>query len=193
MAGRALEGENTRKRLLDEGLSLFSARGHAGVSVRDLTGAAGANVAAIAYHFGNKDGLYKAIVDGVYAELAEALIVAPSASAEMMRAAWAFAVGHRTGVRLLLRHFLDNGRHDDEVFDKWSELLLNAAEARVSVLRPEWAPVRRRVFLVAAMHLVVRLACEDRAQLGRMIGRSDDTDDVVEQWLVGWVQRELGA
>jgi AcrR family transcriptional regulator len=192
MAGRQREGEATRRKLLDEALRMLAERGHAGVSVRDLTAAAGTNIAAIAYHFGNKDGLYRAVLDGVYAKLAEALTAAPGRPDELMRAAWAFAIQHRLGVRVLLRHFLDHGRHDGAAFDRWSEMLMGAADARVAAIRPDWAPIRRRIFLVAAMHLVVRLAAEDHGQLASMLGDPPDVDAAVEGWLVGWVQRELG-
>lgn len=192
MAGRQKEGEATRKKLLEHALRMLAERGHAGVSVRDLTAAAGTNIAAIAYHFESKEGLYRAVLDGVYAELAEALTAAPHTPDELMRASWAFAIRHRLGIRVLLRHFLDHGQHDAAMFDKWSNVLVHSADARVEALRPDWAPIRRRIFLVAAMHLVVRLAAEDRAQLARMLGDPVDVDAAVEGWLVGWVQRELG-
>lgn len=51
----------TRARLLEAGVRLFAENGFKGVSVRELCAAADANVAAIQYHFGGKDGLYHAI------------------------------------------------------------------------------------------------------------------------------------
>ncbi len=51
-------GEETRMRLLSSGGELFAARGFDGVSVREICSRAKANVAAVAYHFGNKEGLY---------------------------------------------------------------------------------------------------------------------------------------
>jgi len=48
----------TRDRLLDTGTRLFAERGFQQVTVRDICGAAGANVAAINYHFAGKEGLY---------------------------------------------------------------------------------------------------------------------------------------
>jgi TetR/AcrR family transcriptional regulator, regulator of cefoperazone and chloramphenicol sensitivity len=52
----------TRERLLDEAARLFAARGFARVTVRDICHAAGANVAAVNYHFHGKQGLYDAVV-----------------------------------------------------------------------------------------------------------------------------------
>jgi len=53
----------TRRRLLNAGLRLFAEHGFRGVSVRDLCAAAGANLAAVSYHFGSKEGLYQAIFE----------------------------------------------------------------------------------------------------------------------------------
>jgi AcrR family transcriptional regulator len=46
-------------RLLDAAERLFCERGFDGTSVRDLTKAAQCNVAAVNYHFGNKENLYE--------------------------------------------------------------------------------------------------------------------------------------
>ncbi len=46
-------------RLLDAAERLFCERGFDGTSVRDLTSAAQCNVAAVNYHFGNKENLYE--------------------------------------------------------------------------------------------------------------------------------------
>lgn len=54
------DGEDTRARLLQAALRLFSERGFAQTSVRAIAEAAGTNVAAIAYHFGDKARLYTA-------------------------------------------------------------------------------------------------------------------------------------
>ena len=50
--------ELTRDRLLDEAEELFAQRGYHAVSVREITKAAGSNLAAVNYHFGNKQNLY---------------------------------------------------------------------------------------------------------------------------------------
>ncbi|WP_119964290.1 TetR/AcrR family transcriptional regulator [Simplicispira lacusdiani] len=54
------DGADTRARLLLAALQLFSERGYAQTPVRAIAEAAGTNVAAIAYHFGDKAGLYTA-------------------------------------------------------------------------------------------------------------------------------------
>jgi len=50
-------GLRTRTRLLDAALDLLAKRGEDGISLRELTGAAEANVAAVSYHFGSLKSL----------------------------------------------------------------------------------------------------------------------------------------
>lgn len=51
--------EKTKDLILDEAKKLFCEKGYEGTSVRDICDAAGANVSAIKYHFGGKEGLYR--------------------------------------------------------------------------------------------------------------------------------------
>lgn len=55
----------TRQRLLDAAMRLFSERGFRQVTVRDICREARANLAAVNYYYGDKLGLYKEIVQGV--------------------------------------------------------------------------------------------------------------------------------
>jgi AcrR family transcriptional regulator len=57
----------TRERLLAVGLELFAEHGFHKVTVRDISRRAGANLAAVSYHFGDKLGLYSAIVEAAIA------------------------------------------------------------------------------------------------------------------------------
>ena len=52
----------TRARVLNAAARLFADRGFARVTVRDICRKARANVAAVNYHFGGKDGLYQAVM-----------------------------------------------------------------------------------------------------------------------------------
>ena len=52
----------TRSRLLEAGAKLFAARGFKDVTVREICHEARANVAAVNYHFGDKLGLYREIL-----------------------------------------------------------------------------------------------------------------------------------
>jgi AcrR family transcriptional regulator len=53
----------TRTRLIEEARRRFAAQGFRHVTVRDICHAAGANVAAVNYHFGDKRGLYLEVLE----------------------------------------------------------------------------------------------------------------------------------
>jgi AcrR family transcriptional regulator len=50
---RRAAGQRTQTRLVDAALDLLARRGEEGVTLREITEAAGANVAAVSYHFGS--------------------------------------------------------------------------------------------------------------------------------------------
>ncbi len=65
--------EATRAALVRAALDLFGAKGYEATSTREIAGAAEANVAAIAYHFGGKEGLRLACANFVVATISEVL------------------------------------------------------------------------------------------------------------------------
>lgn len=77
----------TKELILDAAEGLFADSGFQATSLRDITSAAGVNLAAVHYHFGSKDALLTALFERVFApvnkrriELLDAL-EAPSADA----------------------------------------------------------------------------------------------------------------
>ena len=64
------------------GLRLFAEHGFAKTSIRQIAQAAGANVAAISYYFGNKAGLYRAIFFGAPSSGTRGSAVPPADSAQ---------------------------------------------------------------------------------------------------------------
>ena len=57
------DGELSRTRLLEAALQLFAEKGYERTSTREIAEASGSNLAAISYYFGDKAGLYRAVVD----------------------------------------------------------------------------------------------------------------------------------
>jgi len=51
--------KDVRERLLDAADQLFAGNGYDGTSIRHITAKAGCNLAAVNYHFGGKNGLYR--------------------------------------------------------------------------------------------------------------------------------------
>jgi len=63
------DGNETCERLLAAAERLFAERGFEATSVRDITTEAGCNVAAVNYHFGGKENLYRESFRALLAEL----------------------------------------------------------------------------------------------------------------------------
>ena len=99
------DGVEARKRILLSALSLFAANGYAKTSTREIAQAAGANIAAISYYFGDKAGLYAATftepMGGSTSDLI-ALFDAPGLSLAQ-------------SLRFLLRGYLEPMKHGDIV------------------------------------------------------------------------------
>ena len=55
-------GSRTRTKILDAAEALFAVRGYYGVSIRDITQAAGVQLALANYHFGSKQALYGEVI-----------------------------------------------------------------------------------------------------------------------------------
>jgi len=68
-AAAPTKGEQAKHRLLLAALEKIGERGYEGASVREIAEAAGQNVAAIAYYFGNKESLYAEVIEGIIAYL----------------------------------------------------------------------------------------------------------------------------
>ncbi|MCC2979214.1 CerR family C-terminal domain-containing protein [Sphingomonas sp. IC4-52] len=61
----------TRQRLIDAALALFGSNGFEATSTRDIAARTGVALPAIAYHFGGKEGLYRACAEHVVEQYRE--------------------------------------------------------------------------------------------------------------------------
>jgi AcrR family transcriptional regulator len=87
-------GLRTRTRLMDAALDLLAERGEDGVSLRELTDAAEANVAAVSYHFGSLGSLCDAAIEYAlerYLDAQQEAVSALDAQASLEELAAAFA------------------------------------------------------------------------------------------------------
>ena len=67
MPGLSDKCDETHRRLLDAALLIFAERGFEAATTRQICERAKANAAAVNYHFGDKLGLYKAVLQNVVA------------------------------------------------------------------------------------------------------------------------------
>jgi AcrR family transcriptional regulator len=89
------DGVEARARLLNAALKLFAEKGFANTSTRELATAAGVNIAAISYYFGDKAGLYRA----AYTE--------PMGSCSAMAALDASSVSLEEALRMMLSQIIE--------------------------------------------------------------------------------------
>ncbi|MEM8659827.1 MAG: CerR family C-terminal domain-containing protein [Pseudomonadota bacterium] len=70
----ASRGDHTRDAIIRAATEIFGRVGYDAASTRAISQAAGTNQALISYHFGGKEGLYQAVIDGIAAEMEESLV-----------------------------------------------------------------------------------------------------------------------
>jgi AcrR family transcriptional regulator len=102
-------GLRTRARLLDAALDLLAERGEDGVTLREVTEAAGANIAAVSYHFGSLQALRDAAIEhalGRYLEAQESAVSALALGSTLEEVAAAFS-------RPMIKALADGGRDLD--------------------------------------------------------------------------------
>jgi len=97
---------DTKQRLLDAAEALFACHGCHATSVRAITREAGANLAAVGYHFGSKEALIQAVIDRRLAPLNQERLARLEAELEA-----AAAAGRRPEVVALLRAFVEPTIH----------------------------------------------------------------------------------
>lgn len=196
-------GERARTRLLSEASRIFSEKGYAKASTREICEAAGLNPAAIHYHFGDKDGLYRAVlsapIEGMAAQLAGFDDPALTLAESLHRLLRGFVgedgtsfPGADDGVRLFLREMIEPtpvfavaaAQHIRPVHEAIARVL-----ARHIGLHPASEPdedVHRLVFALIAM---AHDYCMSRQFMSAMAPRLLDGPDALlraRERLVDW-------
>lgn len=82
---RARQAEVTQAKLRRRARRLFATKGYAGASTEDLVRTTGLTKGALYHHFGDKEGLFRAVVEDLEGEVANAVAAATSAEADPWR------------------------------------------------------------------------------------------------------------
>src|SRR4051812_40900912 len=158
---RRVAGERTRTRLMEAALDLIAERGEEGVTLRELTDAADANVAAVSYHFGALKSLCDAAIDQAlerYLDAQEAAVSALSPEPTIEELAGAFARPmisaltkggrDRAAIRIVARAAID----PPEGWDRF--------DARFDQIRADLADVlKAKLSGVKTRELIFRVRC----------------------------------
>src|SRR5256885_7769442 len=158
---RRAAGERTRARLMEAALDLLSERGDGGVSLRELTDAAGANVAAVSYHFGSLQALLdEAIEDALerYLDAQQEAVSALGSAPTLEEVAAAFARPmisaltrggrDRAAIRIVARAAID----PPEGWDRF--------DTRFDLIRADVVKVlKARLSRVNTRELIFRIRC----------------------------------
>jgi AcrR family transcriptional regulator len=153
-------GMRTRARLLDAALDLLAERGEDGLTLRELTDAAEANVAAVSYHFGSLKSLCEAAIEQALERYLEAQQEAvselgPESTLEELAAAFARPMVHAlaTGgrelavMRIVARAGIDPPQGWDRFdarFDRIRADALRVLKARVRGVKDRELMLRTR-------------------------------------------------
>lgn len=146
----------TRVRLLEAAGETFADEGFAGATVRSICARADANVAAVHYHFGDKESLYREAIDYAFARLHERFprpaALPQGASLERQLRAHVEALLARLLVssdswhgRLLAREMADPGPALPQVVERYMRPQVEALEQLIGGVRPELDPAARRL------------------------------------------------
>lgn len=128
--GMILEA-GTKRRILQAARALFAERGFKGATVRDICKAAGANAAAVCYHFGGKEELYVAVLHDYMKDMVRRFprdlgVTPQSTPQERLRAfvrshlsqtAGGEGLGDERLGRLLMQEILEPSEHFSVIFE----------------------------------------------------------------------------
>jgi TetR/AcrR family transcriptional regulator len=127
MARPKIDDPEARAKILAAAERLFAERGYAGAAIREIASEAGINSAMIHYYFGNKDGLYFAVLENA-ASTVRALIAEATGGDQSIKerltsfvSAYAsYLFSHPNLARILSREMLSGGDHSMKLAQKYA-------------------------------------------------------------------------
>jgi AcrR family transcriptional regulator len=196
---RAGDAEEVRARLLRAGLDLFAGQGFAKTSIRQIAQAANANVAAVSYYFGDKAGLYRALLRGS-PDPARSLASVQIASLQELYTQFVEPLRHGQAVRLWLKLYR---REMLEPTGLWQEKIdhdmrpMHAAVValvcrRLKLARPD-DDVRRLAITLVGMAVHLFIGCDVMDVLAPQLVAGPQAIDVWRDRLVTYGEALIAA
>lgn len=129
MARPKTEDPEARAKILAAAERLFAERGLTGVAIRELAAEAGVNGAMIHYYFGNKDGLYDAVIETAASTVRSLIADATGSKASVKQRLTSFVgayaeyiLSHPNLARILSREMLSGGEHVAKLIKKYAPI-----------------------------------------------------------------------
>jgi len=196
--------DTTKARLIEAAGREFAEKGFDQARVRTICERAGANVAAVNYHFGDKEQLYREALLEAYRRGGSDKVpkLADGPPSEKLRAFIRFFFRHVVALkeedawqtRMMAREVFSPSAALDEVVQAWIRPRFEMLKSIMREIRPEADDRRLNAlcFSVVGQCLMYRLA---RTVTGRLIGpESDDLldDDYLADHVAGFTLAALG-
>lgn len=164
MARPKVDDPEARAKIAAAAEELFAARGFDGTAIRDIAGKAGVNGAMIHYYFGNKEGLYRALLEGAASRVRALLIETTGGSgstrerlARFVDAYAAYMLSQPNLARILYREMLTGAKHIKQIAQQYAATNYAMLRTMISdgVERGELRPVDAELAPISLMGMVV--------------------------------------
>ena len=106
--------EVTKTQFLDVAKKLFAQKGFYGVSIASISGELGFTKQALLHHFGSKEGLYGAVLEGISRRFLEALEEGPDSLQDAVRQMFEHMMREKDDARIVMRELLDNSERAEQ-------------------------------------------------------------------------------
>ncbi len=127
MPRKRVDDPEARARIAAAAEELFAERGFDGSAIRDIARKAGVNGAMIHYYFGNKEGLYHAILEGAASRVRTLLIETTGRSgssskrlSSFVEAYAAYILSQPNIARILYREMLTGAKHIKQIAQQYA-------------------------------------------------------------------------
>lgn len=166
----------TQAQLIEAATRFFADRGYDGTSIRQIARAVDANVAAVSYHFGGKQGLYDAVLGEVHEGMEQAWKQAGlehfSTVERLVEGVWSFTAEQRDALRICMRRVVAQNHPQAASSPDWLQQRLGSlAEEVSSELGLDLE--HTRLSLVTLGHTITRHALNSPEELCEITGLED--------------------
>lgn len=164
MARPRVDDPEARVKIAAAAEELFAARGFDGAAIRDIAKNAGVNSAMIHYYFGNKEGLYRAMLEGAASSVRALLIETTSGSgstrerlARFVDAYAAYMLSQPNLARILYREMLTGAKHIKHIAQQYAAANYTMLRTMISdgVKRGELRAIDAELAPISLMGMVV--------------------------------------